>query len=212
MQHPFPREPVRIAVLGLGYVGLPLAVAFGEHYETLGFDINARRVAELKAGEDRTLEVTPEELTASAKLRYSSDAADLQACNVFVVTVPTPIDEHKRPDLGALLAASRTVGRALKPGGVVIYESTVYPGATEEDCVPVLERESGLKFNVDFFCGYSPERANPGDREHRLSTIMKVTAGSTPKAAQFVDGLYASIVPAGTHLTSSIKEIGRAYV
>lgn len=198
-------ESARIAVLGLGYVGLPLAVAFGGRWPTIGFDINRVRVEELRGGVDRTLEVDPEDLAASAKLSLSTNEADLSDCNVFVVTVPTPIDEAKRPDLSALLKASEMVGRALGPGDVVIYESTVYPGATEEDCVPVLERVSGLKFNRDFFAGYSPERANPGDRERRLATIMKVTAGSTPEVADFVDSLYLSIVTAGTHKAPSIK-------
>jgi UDP-N-acetyl-D-glucosamine/UDP-N-acetyl-D-galactosamine dehydrogenase len=198
-------QNARIAVLGLGYVGLPLAVAFGGRWPTIGFDINQARIDELRRGEDHTLEVDPDELAAADKLTYSSDAADLADCNVFVVTVPTPIDDAKRPDLGALLRASETVGRALKRGDVVIYESTVYPGATEEDCVPVLERVSGLKFNADFFAGYSPERANPGDREHRLATIMKVTSGSTPEVAEFVDGLYRTVVHAGTHKAPSIK-------
>ena len=197
--------PLRIAVIGLGYVGLPLAVAFSRVYPTLGFDIDTRRVAELREGKDRTLEVDPVDLTQNDGLGFSSDAASLLDCNVFVITVPTPIDVHKRPDLSALLAASRSVGAALKPGGVVIYESTVYPGATEDDCVPVLEKVSGLRFNVDFFAGYSPERANPGDREHGLSNIIKVTAGSTPEAADFVDRLYGAIITAGTHRASSIR-------
>jgi UDP-N-acetyl-D-galactosamine dehydrogenase len=205
VQNPFKKEPVKIAVLGLGYVGLPLAVAFAAHYDTVGFDINAQRIDELKAGHDRTQEVDAEELAAASRMSFSCDEADLASCNVFVVTVPTPIDDHKRPDLGALLSASRCVARAISRGDVVVYESTVYPGATEEDCVPVIEQISGLKFNTDFFAGYSPERANPGDREHRLSTITKVTAGSTPEAADFVDALYASIVPAGTHKASSIR-------
>ncbi len=191
-------------MLGLGYVGLPLAAAFARLYPTLGFDINKTRIAELGSGFDRTLEVTAEDFASAKALSFTHDPADLAACNVFIVTVPTPIDEQKRPDLGALLAATRTVGDALKPGDVVVYESTVYPGATEEDCVPLLEARSGLKFNKDFFAGYSPERANPGDREHRLSTIIKVTAGSTPEAADFVDALYRTIVPAGTHRASSI--------
>ena len=198
-------ERSRIAVLGLGYVGLPLAVAFGHDHQTVGFDINAQRIAELKVGQDRTLEVDAGELAAATHLTFSMDPGDLEDCTVFIVTVPTPIDASNRPDLTALLRASETVGRALKRGDVVIYESTVYPGATEEDCVPVLERVSGLTFNVDFFCGYSPERANPGDREHRLATIMKVTAGSTPEVADFVDGLYGSIVTAGTHKAPSIR-------
>ncbi len=198
-------KPIKVAVLGLGYVGLPLAVAFSQAYETLGFDINAGRIAELQAGKDRTLEVDASELAQDGPLRVSCDPADLKACNVFVVTVPTPIDAHKRPDLGALLSASRMIAGVLKPGDVVIYESTVYPGATEEDCVPVLEKGSGLIFNQDFFAGYSPERANPGDREHRLSTIIKVTAGSTPEIADFVDALYHAIVPVGTHKATSIR-------
>ena len=195
----------KVAVLGLGYVGLPLAAAFGRVRPTVGFDINPRRIAELKTGVDRTLEIDAQELAASRYLSLSDDPADLASCTVFIVTVPTPIDQHNRPDLGALIAASEMVGRALKPGDVVVYESTVYPGATEEDCVPVLERVSGLKFNTDFFVGYSPERANPGDRQHRLETIMKVTAGSTPAAADFVDSLYGEIVPAGTHKAPSIR-------
>jgi len=198
-------NPIKIGVLGLGYVGLPLAVALSAAYETLGFDINDGRVAELREGKDRTREVDPSVLTGGTRLTFSCDAADLKTCNVFIITVPTPIDAYKRPDLGALLAASRTVASALKPGDVVIYESTVYPGATEEDCVPVLEQVSGLTFNRDFFAGYSPERANPGDRDHSLSNIIKVTAGSTPEAAGFVDALYAAIIPAGTHRASSIR-------
>ncbi len=205
MLNPFANAPVRMAVLGLGYVGLPLAVAFAEHVQVLGFDINAARIAELIGGSDRTLEVSSEELKAAANLSFSCDIEDLKACNVFVVTVPTPIDAHKRPDLSALLAASRTVGKAIGRGAVVIYESTVYPGATEEDCIPVVEQVSGLTFNKDFFAGYSPERANPGDPVHRVATIMKVTAGSTPEAATFVDALYGKVVTAGTHLASSIR-------
>lgn len=198
-------ENARIAVLGLGYVGLPLAVAFGGLRPTVGLDINAQRIAELQSGLDRTLEVSTEELGAASHLTLSSDSAALADCNVFVVTVPTPIDASNRPDLTALLRASEMVGRVLKRGDVVIYESTVYPGATEEDCVPVLERISGLTFNVDFFAGYSPERANPGDKHHRLATIMKVTAGSTPEVADFVDDLYRRVVTAGTHKAPSIK-------
>jgi UDP-N-acetyl-D-galactosamine dehydrogenase len=205
LQNPFSNSPVRIAVLGLGYVGLPLAVAFAEHFDVLGFDISAERVAELSRSEDRTLEVTPAELKAASRLTFSSKVEDLKACNVFVVTVPTPIDNHKRPDLGALLAASRTVGAAISKGGVVVYESTVYPGATEDDCIPVVEKVSGLTYNKDFYAGYSPERANPGDPNHRLANIMKVTAGSTPEAAAFVDALYGQVVPAGTHCASSIR-------
>ncbi len=189
----------RIGVIGLGYVGLPLAVEFGKHYETTGFDINPERVAELRRGKDRTLEVEPRELRAAKRLRFTSELKDLKSCRVYIVTVPTPIDADKRPDLGPLERASETVGRVLKRGDIVIYESTVFPGCTEEICVPILERRSGLTFNRDFFAGYSPERINPGDREHRLPTIRKVTSGSTPEAADFVDKLYGSIVKAGTH-------------
>ena len=195
----------RIGIIGLGYVGLPLAVAFGRKFPTLGFDIDANRVAELKAGKDETLEVSAADLAAVDQLTYSASADDLAGCNTFIVTVPTPIDRHKRPDLRPLESASRTVGEALGKGDVVIFESTVYPGATEEVCVPILERISGLRFNTDFFVGYSPERINPGDKEHRLETITKVVSGSTPDAAQFVDELYRSIVVAGTHLASSIR-------
>jgi UDP-N-acetyl-D-galactosamine dehydrogenase len=205
MLQPFSNSPAKIAVIGLGYVGLPLAVAFAAQHEVVGFDIDAQRVAELRAGKDRTLEITRDELTAAARLSFSSQASDLAGCNVFVVTVPTPIDAHKRPDLGALLAASRAVGAAIGMGGVVVYESTVYPGCTEDDCVPIVAAVSGLVFNRDFFAGYSPERANPGDPHHKVATIVKVTAGSTPEAADFIDGLYASIVTAGTHKASSIR-------
>ena len=200
-----PLTDPRICVLGLGYVGLPLAVAFGVHHDTVGYDLDEGRIAELRQGRDRTLEVDPEAILASERLRFSADSADLGDRNVFIVTVPTPIDSARRPDLAAISGASRAIGAHLKRGSVVIYESTVYPGCTEEVCVPILERVSGLKYNQDFFCGYSPERANPGDREHCLSTITKVTAGSTPEAAAFVDGLYRAIVPVGTHLASSIK-------
>ncbi len=203
--NPFTQSPAKIAVIGLGYVGLPLAVAFAAVGEVVGFDIKARRIAELRDGEDRTLEVSAPELAAATGLKLSSDLKDLETCNVFIVTVPTPIDEQKRPDLSALIAASRTVGGAIGRGGVVIYESTVYPGATEEDCVPLVEEVSGLVFNHDFFAGYSPERANPGDPTHRLANIVKVTAGSTPEAAEFVDKLYGSVVTAGTHRASSIR-------
>jgi len=204
LTNPFAKAPAKIAVIGLGYVGLPLAVAFAAEHDVVGFDVKEGRLAELKAGEDSTLEVSAEELKAAKKLSFSSDIADLKTCNVFIVTVPTPIDAHKRPDLGALMAASRTVGKAIGKGGVVIYESTVYPGCTEEDCVPIVARDSGLVFNQDFFAGYSPERANPGDQEHRLSTIIKVTAGSTPEAGDFVDALYKTVVKVGTHRASSI--------
>jgi len=205
LQNPFTRTPARIAVIGLGYVGLPLAVAFSREHEVIGFDIGERRVDELLAGTDRTLEVSTKELAGATNLQITSDPGRLQGCNVFIVTVPTPIDVDKRPDLSALMAASRTVGGAIRAGGVVIYESTVYPGATEEDCVPVVAGISGLAFNRDFFAGYSPERANPGDPHHRLANIVKVTAGSTPEAADFVDALYSTVVTAGTHRASSIR-------
>ena len=198
-------EQARIAIVGLGYVGLPLAVEFGKQRDTLGFDIDAARVAGLRQGHDRTLEVPAGELAQAPRLRLSSDPDDLRACNTYIVTVPTPIDDSRRPDLRPLVAASEMLGRALAPGDVVVYESTVYPGCTEEVCVPILERESGLAYNRDFFAGYSPERINPGDRHHRLTGIRKVTSGSTPEVAAHVDALYASIVTAGTHLASSIK-------
>ncbi|MCL1629177.1 nucleotide sugar dehydrogenase [Roseibaca sp. V10] len=195
----------RIAVIGLGYVGLPLAVEFGRDHSVLGFDVNPHRVAALRAGHDATGEISTEDLTATTGLEVTDDPTHLADCGIFIVTVPTPIDAHKRPDLTPLVRASETVGRALKRGDIVIYESTVYPGATEEDCVPVLERVSGLRFNKDFFCGYSPERINPGDRAHRLPDIAKVTSGSTPEVAQAVDALYARIITAGTHLAPSIR-------
>lgn len=198
-------EDARIAVLGLGYVGLPLAVAFGSKHPTVGFDIDQQRIDELQRRVDCTLEVDPHELEAARSLKLSSNVADLADCNVYVVTVPTPIDEHKQPDLTALRSASRSVAQVLKRGDIVIYESTVYPGATEDDCVPILEQESGLVFNEDFFAGYSPERANPGDREHRLASIVKVTSGSTPEAAELIDNLYRGIVTAGTHRAPSIR-------
>ena len=199
------KKEIKIGVIGLGYVGLPLAVEFGKQYSTLGFDINAARLTELNAGTDSTLEISTEELAQATLLTYSSQLNDLKSCNVFIVTVPTPINEHKQPDLTPLIKASETIGQVLKKGDVVIYESTVYPGATEEDCVPVLERVSGFIFNKDFFCGYSPERINPGDKEHRVTTILKVTSGSTPEMAEFVDQLYKSIIIAGTYKASSIK-------
>ncbi|TXI49816.1 MAG: nucleotide sugar dehydrogenase [Lysobacter sp.] len=199
------QDEIRIAVIGLGYVGLPLAAAFGRRYDTLGFDIDAARVAELTRGHDRTLETTEAELRESARLRFAHDESALRDRNVFIVAVPTPIDAYKRPDLGPLEAASRTVGRAIRPGGIAIYESTVFPGATEEICAPIVERESGLRYGHDFFAGYSPERINPGDRQHRLESIVKVVSGSTPEAANFVEALYASVVPAGTHLAPSIR-------
>ena len=192
-------------MVGLGYVGLPLAVEFGKHRPVIGFDIKHERIAELQAGRDTTLEVDDAELAAAKGLEFTTDSAALQNCNVYIVTVPTPVDEHRRPDLTWLLAASELIGHTLRPGDIVIYESTVYPGATEEDCVPVLEAASGLTFNQDFFVGYSPERINPGDKEHRVATIRKVTAGSTPEVADKVDALYASIVTAGTHKAPSIK-------
>jgi UDP-N-acetyl-D-glucosamine/UDP-N-acetyl-D-galactosamine dehydrogenase len=195
----------RIGIVGLGYVGLPLAVEFGKHYETVGFDVNAERIAQLRRGRDVTLETTAAELRAAQRLRFTTDVRQLRRCQVFIVTVPTPIDEYKRPDLTALRRASESVGSVMRPGSVVVYESTVYPGCTEEVCVPILERVSGLKFNRDFFAGYSPERINPGDKEHRLTTIRKITSGSTPEVAGFVDRLYGSIVTAGTHKASSIR-------
>ncbi|MFD1000668.1 nucleotide sugar dehydrogenase [Ohtaekwangia kribbensis] len=195
----------KIGIIGLGYVGLPLAVEFGKVMPVVGFDINQERIDELKKGYDRTREVEPEELKASSKLSYSSDLADLKDVRYFIVTVPTPVDEFKTPDLRPLQSASKTVGSVLKKGDIVIYESTVYPGCTEEVCVPVLEKVSGLKFNVDFFGGYSPERINPGDKLHRVTTIKKVTSGSTPEVAEKVDQLYKKIITAGTHKASSIK-------
>lgn len=194
-----------IAIIGLGYVGLPLAVEFGKQRTVIGFDIQTDRIAELRAGHDRTRETTPDELSEARQLTFSSDQEKLKAATIFIVTVPTPIDAHKRPDLTPLIKASETVGKALKKGDIVIYESTVYPGATEEDCVPVLERVSGLTFNTDFFCGYSPERINPGDKQHKLTTITKVTAGSTPETADTVDSLYGSIIAAGTYKAENIR-------
>ncbi|ULQ46707.1 nucleotide sugar dehydrogenase [Flagellatimonas centrodinii] len=222
-------QTAHIAVIGLGYVGLPLAAEFGKKYKTVGFDINAKRIDELRQGRDHTREMSPQELAEATQLRYTSNPGDIADCNIYIVTVPTPIDAHKRPDLTPLLKASETIGKVLKPGNIVIYESTVYPGATEEDCVPVLEKVSGLTYQcterlaaasaVDvavpphpspltphgFFCGYSPERINPGDKAHRLPDIKKVTSGSTPEVADLVDSLYASIITAGTYKASSIK-------
>ena len=198
-------QDMQLAIIGLGYVGLPLAVEFGKHRSVLGFDINPQRIAELRQGKDRTLEVEPEQLAAASQLQYSHELETLRPCNVFIVTVPTPVDSSNQPDLTPLLRASETVGKVLKKGDIVIYESTVYPGATEEDCVPVLERVSGLTFNQDFFAGYSPERINPGDKLHTLTTIKKVTSGSTPEVAELVNALYASIITAGTHKACSIK-------
>ena len=196
---------MKIAVIGLGYVGLPLAVAFGKQYETIGFDINGKRISELKNGLDRTLELTSDQLHAADKLTFTADMELLRPADIFIVTVPTPIDIHKNPDLTPLIKSSETIGKTLKKGAIVIYESTVYPGCTEEDCVPVLERFSGLKFNVDFYCGYSPERINPGDKEHTVSKIRKITSGSTPEIAERVDQLYKTIITAGTHKASSIR-------
>ncbi|ROT46371.1 nucleotide sugar dehydrogenase [Pusillimonas sp. NJUB218] len=195
----------KIAIIGLGYVGLPLAVEFGKQRAVLGFDINEARIAELRSGIDSTLEVTSADLKAAPHLVFSSQRADLESCGVFIVTVPTPIDTANRPDLTPIVKASETVGKALKPGAVVIYESTVFPGCTEEVCVPILERVSGLKFNVDFFCGYSPERINPGDKVNTLTTIRKITSGSTSEVAEAVDALYGSIIKAGTWKASSLK-------
>ena len=196
---------INLAIIGLGYVGLPLAVEFGKKRPVAGFDINEKRIAELRAGHDHTLETEPDELKAARHLSFTTNLNDLRACNCFIVTVPTPVDNHKRPDLRPLIGASETVGRVLKTGDIVIYESTVYPGCTEEDCVPVLERVSGLKYKQDFFCGYSPERINPGDKEHRVTNIRKVTSGSTPEIADRVDALYNEIVTAGTHKAASIR-------
>jgi UDP-N-acetyl-D-galactosamine dehydrogenase len=198
-------ENKKIAIIGLGYVGLPLAVEFGKHFDVVGFDINKDRIAELKNGNDRTLEVSSEELKMAAKLQFSSDAANISDCQIFIVTVPTPIDLANRPNLTPLVKASETVGKVLKKDDIVIYESTVYPGATEEVCVPVLEKISGLKFNTDFYCGYSPERINPGDKVNTLVTIKKITSGSNPEIAEEVDRLYNAIVTAGTFKASSIK-------
>jgi UDP-N-acetyl-D-galactosamine dehydrogenase len=198
-------QDTKIAIIGLGYVGLPLAVEFGKLYDTLGFDINTQRIDELRSGEDRTLETTTEKLASATLLQFSTDASALTDRNVFIVTVPTPIDKANRPDLSPLIKASETAGKALKQGAIVIYESTVYPGATEEVCVPVLEKFSGLKFNQDFFCGYSPERINPGDKVNTLTKIKKITSGSTPDVANIVDELYKTIITAGTHKASSLK-------
>jgi UDP-N-acetyl-D-galactosamine dehydrogenase len=201
----FELHQVKLGVIGLGYVGLPLAVEFGKLYPTVGFDIARGRIEELRAGVDSSLEVDPQELRSVPRLSYSDSVEDLGGCNVFVVTVPTPIDRHKAPDLRPLESASRTLGKVIRPGSIVVYESTVYPGATEEICLPIIEEVSGLTFNRDFYAGYSPERINPGDKEHRLPTIKKVTSGSTPEIADFVDALYRSIIVAGTHKASSIR-------
>ena len=202
---PIKTSDLKVAIIGLGYVGLPLAVTFGQQRKVLGFDINPERIDALLQGQDVTLETSVDDLSSAWGLRFSCDPESLRDCNCFIVTVPTPIDAHKHPDLGPLLRASETVGRILKPGDLVIYESTVYPGATEEECVPVLEKASGLLFNRDFFCGYSPERINPGDPKRRLGDIIKVTSGSTPEIGDLVDALYREIITAGTHKASSIK-------
>jgi UDP-N-acetyl-D-galactosamine dehydrogenase len=198
-------EDIKLSIIGLGYVGLPLAVEFGRKRSVVGFDINQRRIDELRAGKDSTLETTQEELAAATNLIFTTNANDLSNCNCYIVTVPTPVDKNKRPDLTHLIKASEIVGKVLKKANIVIYESTVYPGCTEEDCVPVLEKYSGLKFNRDFFCGYSPERINPGDKEHRITTIKKVTSGSTAETAALVDDLYSEIITVGTHKADSIK-------
>lgn len=198
-------EDSKIAVIGLGYVGLPLAVEFGKYFDTVGFDINESRIRELESGHDSTLEVTPEEMRSAKRLSFTADLDNLNDCSVYIVTVPTPIDSAKRPDLGALRSASRTVGQVLSAGDIVIYESTVYPGATEEDCAPILAEVSGLKVNKDFYLGYSPERINPGDKAHRVTDILKVTSGSTAEAADFVDTLYKKVIKAGTYRASSIR-------
>jgi UDP-N-acetyl-D-glucosamine/UDP-N-acetyl-D-galactosamine dehydrogenase len=205
MSPEFDLQRIRIAIVGLGYVGLPLAVELGKHYPTVGFDLDQARIAELQAGKDRSLEVEPHELAAVEQLTYTDNPDGIADCNFFIVTVPTPVNAHKEPDLRPLEGASRTIGTVLKESDIVVYESTVYPGATEEVCVPILEQVSGLALDRDFFVGYSPERINPGDREHRLVNITKVTSGSTPEAADFIDTLYRSIIPAGTHKASSIR-------
>jgi UDP-N-acetyl-D-glucosamine/UDP-N-acetyl-D-galactosamine dehydrogenase len=201
----FDKSKINISVIGLGYVGLPLAVEFSKQYSVIGFDINQTRIDELFAGHDRTQEIDPEILKANNTLNFSSNIEDIKASNIFIVTVPTPIDKFKKPDLTPLLSASKTVGKVLKKGDIVIYESTVYPGCTEEDCVPVLEKESGLKFNEDFYCGYSPERINPGDKKNTLTSILKITSGSTPEIGEFVDQLYSTIIAAGTYKAPSMK-------
>lgn len=201
----FELKNAKIAVIGLGYVGLPLAVAFSEKYNVIGFDINQKRIKDLCGGKDLTLEVSEDELRAAGNLTFTSDVNTIKSANVYIVTVPTPINEHKQPDLTPLIKASETLGKVISKGDVVVYESTVYPGATEEDCIPVIEKSSGLKFNQDFFAGYSPERINPGDKEHTVKNIKKVTSGSTPEVAELVDQLYSSVITAGTYKASSIK-------
>ena len=201
----FQIEQLKIAIIGLGYVGLPLAVEFGKKIPVIGFDIYQKRINELKSGQDHTLEVSSEELQKAKFLSYSADIEDLKNANFYIVTVPTPIDDFKQPDLTPLIKASTSIGRVLKKGDIVVYESTVYPGATEDECIPVLEKESGLKFNIDFFAGYSPERINPGDKEHRVTNILKITSGSTAEVADYVDQVYNLIIEAGTHKAASIK-------
>lgn len=205
MNSPIPLINAKIAIIGLGYVGLPLALAFGEKYQVVGFDINIERIANLKKGMDATLQCTSQEIANASKLVFTHDLSQIKDASIFIVTVPTPVTKDKQPDLHLLSTASKMIGEVLKKGDIVIYESTVYPGCTEEDCVPVLEEVSGLKYNQDFYCGYSPERINPGDKVHTLTKIIKVTSGSTPEAANMVDNLYASIITAGTHKASSIK-------
>jgi len=201
----FDLKNTKIGIIGLGYVGLPLAVEFGKKYDTVGLDINSARIKELRNGKDSTLEVSSEELKEATRITYTDKLDDLKSCNVYIVTVPTPIDKAKRPDLSPLVGASKAVGKVISKNDVVVYESTVYPGATEEVCIPLIENESGLKYNTDFFAGYSPERINPGDKEHRVTNILKVTSGSTPEVADYVDAIYKSIIVAGTHKASSIR-------
>ncbi|MFA7230664.1 MAG: nucleotide sugar dehydrogenase [Victivallaceae bacterium] len=203
--HKISSGELKLGIVGLGYVGLPLAVEYGKHYHTVGFDINERRIKALMTGQDSTLETNAEELAAAGKLAYSTDSEKLRGCDIYIITVPTPVDKYNQPDLTPLYKASETVGKVMSAGCIVVYESTVYPGCTEEECVPVLEKFSGLKFNKDFFCGYSPERINPGDKERTLTKILKITSGSTPEAAEAVNALYSSIIKAGTHKAPSIK-------
>ncbi|MCK6604159.1 MAG: nucleotide sugar dehydrogenase [Ignavibacteriaceae bacterium] len=205
LQDKLNNKTIKIGVIGLGYVGLPLAVEFGKQYHVTGFDINTKRVEELKSGIDRTLEVEPSDLAEAKYLKYSYDKEELRDVDVFIVTVPTPVDDYNIPDLTPLIKASQTVGEVIKQGAIVVYESTVYPGCTEEDCIPVVEKHSGLKYNVDFYAGYSPERINPGDKEHRVSSIKKVVSGSTPEIGELLNNLYKSVITAGTHLASSIR-------
>lgn len=203
--HIFELSKIKIGVIGLGYVGLPLAVEFGKKLPVVGYDVNLRRIDELRQGKDHTLEVSDDELKEATNLRYTAELDELESCNFFIVTVPTPIDDSKQPDLTPLIRASESIAKVLRAGDVVVYESTVYPGATEEVCVPILEKNSGLVFNQDFYVGYSPERINPGDKTHRVSTILKVTSGSTPEVADYVDEVYQQVIVAGTHKASSIK-------